>query len=227
MTPAWRPGPPRCTLLLKLPHACPAWLMNQHLRFIKRSITFLSATKTAHSRDAVMCCFPRVVVVVRLRAEELKHDFKGKIVHLSQISSLCDCLSILSPSSAGENTLSCGCGNYRRLYCSAPDGFAKGSGEKKIHTAETAVVSWTGCEKVTDHNSLQVNLADSCTIIYKRLYDSELILLGDDTGRGHQAVNTATLNGSHTKKVKVLKCIFFFFFFWILDYFFSPSLSQI
>lgn len=121
-------------------------------------------------------------------------------MHLSQISSLCDCLSILSPSSAGENALSCGCGNYRHLYCSAPDELAKGRGEKKIYTAETAVVSRTGCEKVTERNGLQVNLGDSCTTIYKRLYDSELILLGDDTGRGDQAANTATLNGYHTKK---------------------------
>lgn len=81
---------------------------------------------------------------------------------------------------------------------------------------------------MTDRNSLQVNLADSCAIIHKRLYDSELILLGDDTGRGHQAANTATLNGYHTKKVKVLKCIFFFFFaFGLFYFFFSYAVSDL
>lgn len=77
---------------------------------------------------------------------------------------------------------------------------------------------------MTDRNGLQVNLADSCTLIYKRLYDSELILLGDDTRRGHQAANTATLNDYHTQKVKVLKC------FLLLDsfiYFFSFAVSDL
>lgn len=31
--------------------------MNQHSSFIKRSITFLSATKTVQGGDAVMCCY--------------------------------------------------------------------------------------------------------------------------------------------------------------------------
>lgn len=51
------------------------------------------------------------VVVVLVVGEVVSGgtNFKGgKNVHPSQISSLCDCLSVLSPSSAGKNTLSCG-----------------------------------------------------------------------------------------------------------------------
>lgn len=37
--------------------------MNQHSSFIKRSITFLSATKTVQGGDAVMCCSAGVAVL--------------------------------------------------------------------------------------------------------------------------------------------------------------------
>lgn len=84
--------------------------MNTPYHLIKCNIAFFSATKTLHHREAVTCCDLGVerdgggVLCSRTNAQ-LQRD----IVHLSQISGLCDFLSILSPSSLGKNTLSCVC----------------------------------------------------------------------------------------------------------------------
>lgn len=97
-----------------------------------------------------MCCLLGVewggagVLSSRTKAQ-LQRD----IVHLSQISCLCDCLSTLSPSSVGKNTLSCGCeitGIYVVVYQWACQRIKK----RRIFPAWSCredLVPWTESEK--------------------------------------------------------------------------------
>lgn len=69
------------------------------------NITFLSVTKNNALQRSCCVLFSRGKFLCTCTRAELQRD----IVHLSQISCLCNCLSTLRPSSGGKNTLSCGC----------------------------------------------------------------------------------------------------------------------
>lgn len=86
----------------------PCFVNDSTLHLIKCNIAFPSATKTVHYREAVMCCFLGGGGGGFLSTSN-KAQLQRDIVHLSQISCLCNCLSTSRPSSVGKNTLSCGC----------------------------------------------------------------------------------------------------------------------